>query len=146
MGDPFTAGVDPFKGVAASIGTTTGSPSAMPGMPSMTSSLSSAAPTKCSAPKSADLMLTAQGAMFDTDCLAAPAGQPITISFDNKDPSVPHNVSIYTDESAKKALFTGDLVTGPKKVTYDVGTLPAGTYFFRCDVHPTTMTGTLTVS
>jgi nitrite reductase (NO-forming) len=149
MADAFSAGVDPFKGEAPTTGTTTGSPSAMPGMPSMTSSPSSpssAAPTKCSAPKSADLTLTAQGATFDTDCLAAPADQPITIAFDNKDPSVPHNVSIYTDESATKALFTGDLVTGPKKVTYDVGKLPAGTYFFRCDVHPTTMTGTLTVS
>src|SRR5262249_36767511 len=110
------------------------------------SSPSAPAEASCSAPKSATLSLTAQNATFDTDCLAAPAGQPITITFDNRDPSVPHNVSIYTDESATKALFTGDLVTGPKKVTYDGGTLPAGTYFFRCNVHPTTMTGTLTVS
>ena len=102
--------------------------------------------TSSSAPKNANITLVAQNATFETDCIAAPADQPITIAFDNKDPSVPHNVSIYTDESAKKALFTGDMVTGPKKITYDVGTLPAGTYFFRCDVHPTTMTGTLTVS
>ena len=85
-------------------------------------------------------------AVFDTDCLAAPAGRPFTIAFDNMDPGVPHNVSIYTDSSATTALFTGDLVTGPKAVTYDVGALKPGTYHFRCDVHPRTMFGTFVVA
>jgi plastocyanin len=36
----------------------------------------------------------------------------------------------------------GDVITGPKKITYtfDAPEKP-GTYFFRCDIHPTTMTG-----
>lgn len=150
MADAFSAGVDPFKG-ETSVGT--GSPTAtatampsMPGMPSETATPSAAAASGCDAAPSASITITAQNAAFDTDCLAAPAGKPITIVLDNQDPSVPHNVSIYTDESATKALFTGDLVIGPKKITYDVGSLPAGSYFFRCDVHPATMTGTLAVS
>ena len=53
--------------------------------------------------------------------------------------------SIYTDSSASQALFTGALVTGPKTATYKVDALEPGTYFFRCDVHPTTMTGTFIV-
>ena len=61
------------------------------------------------------------------------------------DPGVPHNVSIYTDPTAAQALFTGELLTGPGKITYTVDALEAGTYFFRCDVHPTTMTGTFVV-
>jgi plastocyanin len=61
------------------------------------------------------------------------------------DPGVAHNISIYTDETAATSLFTGDLVTGPNTATYKVGALKAGTYFFRCDVHPTTMTGTFVV-
>jgi plastocyanin len=42
-------------------------------------------------------------------------------------------------------LFTGDLVSGPKKIVYQVPALEQGTYFFRCDVHPT-MTGTFVVT
>jgi plastocyanin len=34
---------------------------------------------------------------------------------------------------------------GPKKVSYAVPALPAGTYTFMCQVHPTTMKGTLVV-
>jgi len=59
---------------------------------------------------------------------------------------VPHNIAIYTDDSAAESLFVGELVTGPKQVTYEVGALDPGTYFFRCDVHPTTMTGTFVVA
>ena len=53
---------------------------------------------------------------------------------------------MYRDASAAEALFTGDLITGPKTVTYHVSALPAGSYFFRCDAHPQQMTGTLVVS
>lgn len=73
------------------------------------------------------------------------AGSPFKVVFNNMDSGVPHNFSIYTDETATQALFTGDLVTGPDTTTYAVGALDAGTYFFRCDVHPTTMTGTFVV-
>jgi Copper binding proteins, plastocyanin/azurin family. len=82
---------------------------------------------------------------FDTNCLAVAAGKPFKIVLDNQDAGVPHNVAIYTDSSASTALFTGDLVTGPKSFTYKVAALDPGTYVFRCDVHPTTMTGTFIV-
>jgi plastocyanin len=36
-------------------------------------------------------------------------------------------------------------VTGPTKVDYQIPALAPGTYTFICDVHPTTMTGTITV-
>jgi plastocyanin len=83
---------------------------------------------------------------FDRNQLEVSAGQPITIVFDNSDPGVPHNVSVYRDSSASGALFAGEVVTGPRTITYSVDPLEAGSYFFRCDVHPTTMTGTLVVS
>jgi plastocyanin len=48
-------------------------------------------------------------------------------------------------DTSAKTLFTGDIITGAATADYDVGSLPAGSYFYHCDVHPTTMDGTLTV-
>ncbi len=72
--------------------------------------------------------------------VAVPAGKAFTLSFDNQD-GAPHNVAIYSDASAGTNLFRGEIVSGTK-VTYDVPALAAGSYFFRCDVHPD-MTGTI---
>jgi plastocyanin len=79
---------------------------------------------------------------FVTKTLEVPADQPFEISFANEDEGIQHNVAIYTDESAAEAVFVGDLIEGPAVVTYDVPAVGAGTYFFRCDVHPA-MRGTL---
>jgi plastocyanin len=93
---------------------------------------------------STTLHVTAKGIAFDTDRLTAPAGKAFTIVFDNQDSEV-HNVAVYTNSSAAKVLFRGGLFNGPKTMTYHVKPLPAGTYFFRCDVHPEKMTGTFEV-
>ena len=82
---------------------------------------------------------------FIPERLAAPAGGDFTIAFDNEDAGVQHNVAIYADDTAEDALFTGDLVAGPDTTRYDVAALDPGSYFFRCDVHPATMTGTIEV-
>jgi plastocyanin len=83
--------------------------------------------------------------MFDTDCLGAPAGTAFTVVFNNLDPGVPHNLSIYTDATGSQALFKGALVSGPNKTTYRIEALKPGTCYFRCDVHPATMHGTFIV-
>ena len=103
-------------------------------------------------PDGTTLQITApQGASasgFDKDCLAAPAGEPFQIEFDNQD-TQPHNVEIYTDASASTRLGgaqnAGDFIVGPATTTYEVDPLDAGNYFFRCDIHPTTMTGAFVV-
>jgi len=80
---------------------------------------------------------------FDTDHLSAPAGKAFVLEFDNNDPGVPHNVEI--KDASGASVFKGQIITGPAKVSYQVPALPAGSYTFVCDVHPT-MTGTLTAS
>jgi plastocyanin len=82
---------------------------------------------------------------FDTKCLAAPAGTPFSIEFDNRTDGVPHDVSIAT-EGLIDVLFEGKVVTGPEDVTYHVGPLQAGTYTFYCKVHPSQMNGTFVVA
>jgi plastocyanin len=89
-------------------------------------------------------VITAENLSFDRDTLSFPADTPSTLTFQNNDAGTPHNVAIYTDESASEALFTGDLVTGVDTATYDIPAMPAGSYYFHCDVHPD-MHGTVTV-
>ena len=115
------------------------------GYPSPVASASPAGTASC-APASADLNLVAKAVVFDESCLAAPADQTITLMFDNQDAGTTHNVAIYPTGDGAKAVFTGDLEVGPTMTTYTVKGLPAGTYRFQCDVHPATMSGTLTVS
>ena len=87
---------------------------------------------------------------FDVSCIQEPPNAPLTIEFDNQDQGIPHNIEIFTDSNATTRLGgatgPGDVVSGPGTTTYDIPGLPAGTYFFRCDVHPTAMTGQFKVS
>ena len=84
---------------------------------------------------------------FSTDALEVEADVPIDLEFDNQDPSVGHNVQIFDGSDASAAsLFQGEVITGPAKTTYHVPPLSEGEFFFHCEVHPTTMTGTITAA
>jgi plastocyanin len=89
------------------------------------------------------IAITANTLAFDTSELAVPAGEPFEIFLNNEESGVPHNLSIYTDSSAATPLFVGENITGPATITYQVEALDAGEYFFRCDVHPVQMVGTV---
>ena len=91
-------------------------------------------------PSGDTVTVVAKDLTFATLVVAAKAGRPFTIAFDNQD-GAPHNIAI-SDASGTK-VFKGDIVAG-KRVDYQVGALPAGTYLFLCEVHPD-MKGTLTV-
>jgi plastocyanin len=90
--------------------------------------------------------LVAQNNQFNPRTITASTGVQVTIVFDNRDAGIPHNVAFYTNRSASSTIFKGQLVTGPTQVTESF-TSPSspGSYFFRCDVHPDTMTGTFAV-
>lgn len=91
--------------------------------------------------------LTAQNLAFDKGTITVPSGSTVTLTFKNMDAGVPHNFALYTDSHATTPIFVGTIVTGVTTTTYTF-TAPAtpGSYFFRCDVHPTTMTGTFKVT
>jgi len=85
---------------------------------------------------------------FDTAELTIAADTDVTISADNADASIPHNFAVYTSrdaaESGEEAVAATDICNAPCTDTATLN-LSAGEYFFRCDVHPVQMTGTLVV-
>ena len=96
-------------------------------------------PAACSG--SGDVSICAKDLAFNPTTVDVPAGRAFTIAFNNQE-AAPHNIAIAADASFGQKKFTGEIVSSTT-VTYNVDALPAGTYVFRCDVHPT-MTGTMT--
>jgi plastocyanin/mono/diheme cytochrome c family protein len=86
----------------------------------------------------------AAAAGFDPKTLEAKADTAFTLEFDNQDTDN-HNVVI--EDSSGKPIPMGDTAffKGPEVRKYPVPALKAGDYKYLCQVHPTTMTGTLTV-
>jgi plastocyanin len=90
---------------------------------------------------SAQLEITSDAQRFDKDLLVAPPNQQVSIVYHNEDTGVLHNVSLYTNHNAKQPLHVGELFVGDETRTYRFQSPEPGSYFFRCDVHPDTMSG-----
>ncbi len=85
--------------------------------------------------------VVANGLKFEQSTVNVPAGAAFTLVFDNKD-GAPHNIAIAKDQGFGQKVFEGEVFSGPSSKVYSVDTLAAGTYYFRCDVHPD-MQGTI---
>ncbi|MGH2513609.1 MAG: cupredoxin domain-containing protein [Candidatus Limnocylindrales bacterium] len=109
----------------------------------LTSVPAASGPAVTPAPGETVVKLDASNILFTQTSLTGPANTAFDLQFDNQDAGVPHNVVI-TDTTGK-AVFTGDIFNGPATQDYSVPALAAGTYTFHCAVHPTTMTGTITI-
>jgi plastocyanin len=90
--------------------------------------------------------LVAENIQFDPTTITASPGVEVTVTLDNRDAGVLHNVAFYTNPSAQSSIYIGELTTGPSIDDF-VFTSPStpGNYFFRCDVHPDQMTGAFIV-
>ena len=82
---------------------------------------------------------------FDESALSASAGRDITVQFSNCENGTPHNVHFFVGPDASgRSLAASAIEPGPVEQKIPLGALPAGLYYFKCDVHAT-MDGTLTV-
>ena len=93
------------------------------------------------------LVVVAENTAFDVSEIEIKAGAETTMTFDNQDSGVDHNVSIYQDADAAlagdEAIFEGEIITGPAQTEYSFQGPEKGEYYFQCDVHPN-MTGIAT--
>lgn len=98
--------------------------------------------TALSAANEAVVDLIARGIAFNTKSITVPAGSMVTVNFDNQDSGIRHNFAVYDSSAAEKVIFKGDLITGPRKITYTFQAPDErGVYFFRCDPHARIMNG-----
>jgi plastocyanin len=104
-----------------------------------------AAASTAAAPGAEVLISTSGSSLkFDQTEPKAVAGA-IRITFDNRDSGIPHNIQFFDgSDSSATSLGATSIATGPIKQELTLNLSP-GTYYFQCDVHPTTMKGTLTV-
>lgn len=86
---------------------------------------------------------------FDPVVLDVPADQAFTLTFNNDDTGIPHNVQIFEgDEATGPILWAPDdnaTINGVASVDYEIPALEEGTYAFNCYVHPA-MVGTITAA
>ena len=92
--------------------------------------------------------VVARNVTFDTRQITVDSGGRLRVRLDNQDVGVGHNIAFYTSATNLTPVSAGAVgLTFPGIAVDDTAfDIPAaGNYFFRCDVHPTTMTGTFTV-
>jgi cytochrome c oxidase subunit II len=90
--------------------------------------------------------IAAKSTAFDKECLSERASKAFTLTFNNQDAGIPHNVAIFKGKDATAPVaFRGQLFPGPATQRYQVPALQPGRYFYHCDAHPDAMTGTLVV-
>ena len=93
--------------------------------------------------------VVALGVAFNLKEITVKTGGQVRVRLDNQDAAVEHNVAFYKSSTELTPVSAGGVGTrflGPGKddTAFDVPAV--GEYFFRCDVHPTTMTGDFIVT
>jgi cytochrome c oxidase subunit 2 len=96
-------------------------------------------------PNGSDLSLVAHDISWNSFCLAVPADAPFTVNITNQDTGIEHNFSIYDSFFEEQTFFQSPKITGPASETLNIDALPAGRYYFQCDVHGPAMSGAFIV-
>jgi plastocyanin len=90
------------------------------------------------------LTIAAKDTRFNPSQLAAHNGGTLTVTFDNQDAGVAHDLIVYTP--AGGIAGQSPVISGPAQSTFSFTPSVAGNYFFKCSLHPQYMTGTIAVA
>ncbi|MCD6022598.1 MAG: Cupredoxin-like domain [Actinomycetia bacterium] len=88
--------------------------------------------------------MTAPTTAFEPTCLVAPSEEEFTITFNNEDEGVAHNLAIRPDADGENIVAT-DLKPGTYTDKLPVDPQEEGDLYFLCEAHPDVMFGTLAV-
>ena len=102
-------------------------------------------PSEAAAPPPVtDLTIRAENVAFEPTALAAPAGLPLEVTFQNADVDIPHSLRLLAPPAFQRSLLESEVVLGPAEVTMAIPGLAPGNYRFDCTIHPS-MTADLRV-
>jgi plastocyanin len=80
------------------------------------------------------VVLVAKDVAFQPGKIGVPANVPFTLTLDNRDAGIPHNVEV--KDGSGTTLVKSEIVTGPARVEIAMPALPPGDYPFNCTIHP----------
>jgi hypothetical protein len=87
--------------------------------------------------------LKAHNSAFSETELQAPAYSQVSVILDNADKDLAHSFSLYRTPNGESPVFVGGLVPGKQTRTFTFTTPEPGTYYFRDDLLPGLLHGTL---
>lgn len=82
---------------------------------------------------SVSLTVVGEDTSFDREQLTGPAGEQVTVTFDNRDEGVTHNFHVVAGDEGD---FKTDIAAGPVMQTLEFSIATAGEYTYVCDVTP----------
>lgn len=91
------------------------------------------------------IQLKAANAAYSESELKAPAFAQISVILENGDKGISHSFSIYRTPNGEGPVFVGGLVEAQETRTFTFRTPEPGTYYFRDDLLPGLLHGTLEV-
>ena len=94
-------------------------------------------------PPVTDITIVSPTSEFDVEAFAVRAGEEVTVTYDNQDEGVPHNLRFDLKGSPSPQTRTAN---GPDVQTITFSVAEPGEYTYICDVHPSAMRGTLVVT
>jgi hypothetical protein len=89
--------------------------------------------------------LRTQDSKFSETELQAPAYSQVSIILENADDSTSHSFSLYRTPNGSEPVFIGGSVDANETRTFTFTTPEPGTYYFRDDLMPAVLNGTLEV-
>jgi len=137
---------DAPQGRATASAPTPTRPAQQPGAGAPTPAVPAPAPTAPPPPTQPipqSLTISARDVKFVPSQLVATTQSTIAVLFINEDAGVAHDIVVYGP--AGGLVTQSQIITGPSQTQVTFAAATPGDYFFKCSLHPWTMTGSISI-